>query len=100
VFSHKDLNPMNLLWDGQRVWLLDWDSAGPAHPYMDLATLANFMNLADGDALGLLAAQERTAIDDRERDPSTERRSSPVPRGTRSRRQPPHRLQQPDGEIL
>ncbi|HZJ65312.1 MAG TPA: phosphotransferase [Kofleriaceae bacterium] len=63
VFSHNDLNPMNMLWDGQRVWLLDWDTAGAAHPYMDLATLSNFLNLPDGDALGLLAAQERAPID-------------------------------------
>lgn len=67
VFSHMDLSPMNVLWDGQRVWLLDWDIAGLAHPYMDLAAIANFMNLADADALGLLAAQERATIDDTQR---------------------------------
>jgi aminoglycoside phosphotransferase (APT) family kinase protein len=68
VFSHKDLNPMNMLWDGQRIWLIDWESAGLAHPYLDLATLANLINLADGDALGLLAAQERATIDPGQQD--------------------------------
>jgi aminoglycoside phosphotransferase (APT) family kinase protein len=63
VFSHNDLHPINLIWDGSRVWIVDWERAGLAHPYSDLATFANFLNLADDDALGLLALQERGAID-------------------------------------
>lgn len=58
VFSHGDLNPANILWDGARVWLVDWERAGPAHPYLDLATLATFMDLPDDSALGLVGAQE------------------------------------------
>ncbi len=62
VLSHGDLNPGNVIWDGERVWLVDWQEAGLAHPYLDLSCLSIFLNLADEDALGLLAAQERTAI--------------------------------------
>lgn len=62
VFSHCDLNPVNLLWDGHEVWLIDWEAAGLAHPYLDLAILANFLVLPDEPALGLLGAQERAAL--------------------------------------
>ena len=63
VFSHCDLNPVNLFWDGSEVWLIDWEAAGLAHPYLDLAILANFLVLPDEPALGLLSAQERAPID-------------------------------------
>lgn len=62
VLSHGDLNPTNILWDGTRVWLVDWDGAGMCHPYMDLATLANFLGLPDTPALGLLAMQEQVPV--------------------------------------
>ena len=63
VLSHGDLNPSNILWDGVRAWLIDWDGAGLSHPYLDLATLANFLGLPDEAATGLLAMQEQTGID-------------------------------------
>jgi aminoglycoside phosphotransferase (APT) family kinase protein len=63
VLCHGDLHPANILWDGTRVWLLDWERARPGHPYLDLATLSNFMNLPDDAALGLLGAQERGVVD-------------------------------------
>lgn len=66
VFSHCDLNPANLLWDGRQVWLIDWEMAGLAHPYLDLAILANFLMLPEAAALGLLAGQQRAPIDTRE----------------------------------
>jgi Ser/Thr protein kinase RdoA (MazF antagonist) len=65
VVSHNDLNPGNVLWDGARAWLIDWDAAGLNHPFYDLATLATFLLLDDAAALGLLAAQERGALDAR-----------------------------------
>ena len=27
VSSHNDLNPRNVLYDGQRLWLVDWEAA-------------------------------------------------------------------------
>jgi aminoglycoside phosphotransferase len=67
VFSHNDLNPGNVLWDGARAWLVDWDVAGLAHPYYDLAALATFLRLDDDVAHGLLALQEQGPIDERGR---------------------------------
>jgi thiamine kinase-like enzyme len=64
VFSHNDITPANVLWDGARAWLIDWDRAASAHPYLDLATFANFTSLSDDEALVLLAAQENSIIDD------------------------------------
>jgi aminoglycoside phosphotransferase (APT) family kinase protein len=62
ALSHNDLNPGNLLWDGARIWIVDWSAAGMAHPYYDLATFSMFLQLADESALALLSAQERAPI--------------------------------------
>lgn len=67
VVGHNDLNPGNVLWDGARAWLVDWEVAGLAHPFYDLAVLAMFLLLDDSAAHGLLAQQEARAIDDGER---------------------------------
>lgn len=56
VVSHNDVNPGNVLCDGERAWLVDWDSAGLGHPHYDLATLSLFFDLTVDDALGLLSA--------------------------------------------
>ena len=67
VFSHCDLHPANSLWDGERVWLVDWERAGLAHPYIDLATICNFLSLPDDIALSLLEQQEQQPIDEAKR---------------------------------
>jgi aminoglycoside phosphotransferase (APT) family kinase protein len=58
VLSHNDVNPVNVLWDGARAWLVDWEVAGLGHPYFDLATLALFLRLEDDAALGLAALHD------------------------------------------
>ena len=63
VLSHCDLNPANILWDGTKVWLIDWDGASLAHPYLDLAVIANFLSLPAPVGLELLAAQEQAPIE-------------------------------------
>lgn len=40
VFGHNDLLAANLIDDGQRLWLIDWDYAGFNTPLFDLANLA------------------------------------------------------------
>jgi thiamine kinase-like enzyme len=41
VFGHDDLLAANLIDDGQRLWLIDWDYAGFNSPPFDLANLAS-----------------------------------------------------------
>jgi thiamine kinase-like enzyme len=41
VFAHNDLLPANLIDDGTRLWLIDWDYAGFNSPLFDLANLAS-----------------------------------------------------------
>ncbi len=66
VLAHGDLNPSNVLWDGTRVWFIDWDGAGLCHPYLDLATISNFLSLPDEAATALLGMQEQSAVDTEE----------------------------------
>jgi aminoglycoside phosphotransferase (APT) family kinase protein len=42
VSSHNDMKPENILFDGERVWLVDWEAAFLNDRYMDLAVVANF----------------------------------------------------------
>ena len=62
VLSHNDLNPGNVLWDGKRAWLIDFEASSRIHPYYDLAGLTLFLSLPLESALGLLAKQEGAVI--------------------------------------
>ncbi|MCF6403735.1 phosphotransferase [Chitinophaga filiformis] len=42
VFSHNDLNPSNVLCDGERIWIIDWSVSSLNDRYIDLANAANF----------------------------------------------------------
>lgn len=43
VSSHNDVLPRNILFDGRRLWLIDWESAYRNDPLVDIATaLDNF----------------------------------------------------------
>jgi hypothetical protein len=42
VSSHNDVKPQNTLFDGARVWLVDWEAAFLNDRYVDLAIVANF----------------------------------------------------------
>lgn len=41
VASHNDPNPSNLLFDGTRLWLIDWEMACRNDRYVDLAIIAD-----------------------------------------------------------
>ncbi|HKC17592.1 MAG TPA: phosphotransferase [Steroidobacteraceae bacterium] len=41
AFGHNDLLAANLIDDGERLWLIDWDYAGFNSPLFDLANLAS-----------------------------------------------------------
>ena len=40
VASHNDLNPNNMLFDGQQIWIIDWEAAFRNDRYVDLAIAA------------------------------------------------------------
>lgn len=42
VSSHNDLNPNNMVFDGKKIWVIDWDAAFKNDRYVDLAITANF----------------------------------------------------------
>ena len=56
VASHNDPNPRNLIWDGQRLWLIDWEAAFRNDPFVDLAIMANYMAPGPDDDAALLEA--------------------------------------------
>jgi hypothetical protein len=58
VLGHNDLNPSNLLFDGEAIVVLDWAAAGAADPLYDLATLAVFLRMDDAATRRLLAAYD------------------------------------------
>ncbi|HMG70720.1 MAG TPA: phosphotransferase [Gemmatimonadaceae bacterium] len=42
VASHNDVKPQNIIFDGDRLWLVDWEAAFLNDRYVDLAIAANF----------------------------------------------------------
>jgi aminoglycoside phosphotransferase (APT) family kinase protein len=67
VVSHNDFNPVNVLWDGSRAWVIDWEVTGLGHPYYDLATLALFLRQEEGVAFELAAVHDGAPLDERSR---------------------------------
>jgi aminoglycoside phosphotransferase (APT) family kinase protein len=49
VSSHNDLKPANIVFDGARLWLIDWEAAFLNDRYNDLAVMANFVVTNDED---------------------------------------------------
>ena len=49
VSCHMDLKAENILFDGQRVWLVDWQAAFVNDRYFDLAVAANFVVTDNAD---------------------------------------------------
>jgi thiamine kinase-like enzyme len=56
ALCHNDLLPANLIDDGRRLWLVDWEYSGVGHPLFDLANLAANAGLGDDQEVALLAA--------------------------------------------
>jgi Phosphotransferase enzyme family len=54
VSAHNDINPRNVLFDGERLWLVDWELAFGNDPLADVANIANnFADEPDVDTLVL-----------------------------------------------
>jgi len=62
VLSHNDVNPTNLVYDGARILLLDWDTAGPNDPFYDLAAISVFLRMDEDTCRRLLAAHDAEKI--------------------------------------
>jgi thiamine kinase-like enzyme len=56
VASHNDLKPQNIVFDGNRIWLVDWESAFLNDRYVDLAIVANFFVEDEAQEEGYLSA--------------------------------------------
>ncbi len=54
VSSHNDLNPRNVLYDGARLWLVDWEASFRADRWVDLAAVASFFTSTPGEEEVLL----------------------------------------------
>lgn len=69
VAGHNDVLPRNLLFDGARLWLIDWEGASLNDPLIDVGTaLDNFAPTPDLEEVLLHAWCERSlAPPDRER---------------------------------
>lgn len=59
VAAHNDLLPRNLLFDGNRLWLIDWESAYRNDPHIDIAIALD--NFAADQTSAALLQQNATA---------------------------------------
>jgi thiamine kinase-like enzyme len=58
VLSHNDVNPTNLVYDGERLLLLDWETAGVNDPFYDLAAISVFFRMDENTCKQLLSAHD------------------------------------------
>jgi aminoglycoside phosphotransferase (APT) family kinase protein len=56
VSSHNDLKAENIMFDGDHIWLVDWESAFLNDRYVDLAVAANFAVRSEADEQTYLTA--------------------------------------------
>jgi aminoglycoside phosphotransferase (APT) family kinase protein len=53
---HNDLSPDNLLFDGSRLWLIDWEAACMNDPLIDLASAVHWFDMVPEQEAALLHA--------------------------------------------
>ncbi len=64
VFGHNDLLPGNVMDDGMRLWLIDWEYAGFGTAMFDLANLSSNGEFSPADDAALLDAYFEGKADD------------------------------------
>lgn len=42
VISHRDLDPKNVMWQGEIPFVIDWEAAGYVNPYQELLEVINY----------------------------------------------------------
>jgi aminoglycoside phosphotransferase (APT) family kinase protein len=62
VLSHNDVNPTNVVYDGENLLLLDWETAGPNDPFYDLAAVSVFLRMDEKTCERLLAAHDGDSV--------------------------------------
>ncbi|MBS1600775.1 MAG: phosphotransferase [Bacteroidetes bacterium] len=67
VSCHNDLKRDNIIFDGARPWLVDWEAAFLNDRYMDLAAMANFIVRSEKDEAEFLDRYFGRAADEYER---------------------------------
>lgn len=65
TLCHNDLLPANLIDDGSKLWLVDWEYGGIGHPLFDLAGVAGNCGLDETQERQLLASY-RGEFDERD----------------------------------
>jgi hypothetical protein len=63
--AHNDPNPRNLLFDGERLWLIDWELAASNDPLADLAILSTELAAGPEAETALLEGAFGNSPDDR-----------------------------------
>lgn len=58
VLSHNDVNPTNLVYDGENILLFDWETAAPNDPFYDVAAISVFLRMDEATCLRLLTAYD------------------------------------------
>ena len=90
VSAHNDINPRNVLFDGERLWLVDWELAYRNDPLADVATIANgFSEVPDVETFVLESWLGRSPDD------NTRRRLTLVRSGGRTHRTDARRVPRP-----
>ena len=56
VISHRDLDPKNVLWQGMRPCIIDWEAAGYVNPWQELIELLNYWADDEEKARAMIAA--------------------------------------------
>ena len=62
VLSHNDVNPSNLVYDGEQIMLLDWDAAGVNDPFFDLAAVSIFLRMDAATCAKLIALYDDAPV--------------------------------------
>jgi thiamine kinase-like enzyme len=65
TLCHNDLHHLNLLDDGDRLWLVDWEYGGRGHPLFDLASFLTLHDLGPDPTETFLEAYGRLTPCDR-----------------------------------
>ena len=61
VISHRDLDPKNVLWNGEKPFIIDWEATGYVNPYQELLEAVNYWT---DDGTGKLVEERFYALID------------------------------------